>query len=228
MNHEYIAKYYDEHQDRLHELFQKIEKKIDGRICHSSIIILKIITEIEKIQRYLEIGVHNGGSMSLMLTCPDVTKLYGMDLFEDMYDLNKHLNATKYKTYQYFRRDNLSKNKTISNLEKTKGVNQDINLIQGNTYFDDTEEKFKGVFEGKLDLMFIDGDHTYEGVKNDFHRYSKYVREEGIIVFDDYHLPPIKKFCDELLKNSDNIKLITKFKSRDAKAIDLVVRKLHN
>jgi len=79
MNHEYIVKYYQEHQDRLHQLFQDIEEKIDGRICHSSIIILKIITEIDKIERYFEIGVHNGGSMSLMLTCPDVKILYGLD-----------------------------------------------------------------------------------------------------------------------------------------------------
>ncbi len=39
--------------------------------------------------------------------------------------------------------------------------------------------------ETKLDFLFIDGDHTYEGVKNDFYNYSKYVRKGGIIAFHD-------------------------------------------
>jgi predicted O-methyltransferase YrrM len=37
----------------------------------------------------------------------------------------------------------------------------------------------------KIDFLFIDGDHSYEGVKQDFLFYSKYVRKEGIIAFHD-------------------------------------------
>lgn len=42
--------------------------------------------------------------------------------------------------------------------------------------------KFK---EDSLDLLFIDGDHTYKGVKQDYEMYSKYVRKGGLIVFHD-------------------------------------------
>ena len=38
---------------------------------------------------------------------------------------------------------------------------------------------------GEVDLVFIDGDHTYEGVKNDFERFGKRVRMGGAVLFDD-------------------------------------------
>jgi predicted O-methyltransferase YrrM len=36
-----------------------------------------------------------------------------------------------------------------------------------------------------LDYLFIDGDHSYEGVKSDFENYRRYVRKGGLIVFHD-------------------------------------------
>jgi len=38
---------------------------------------------------------------------------------------------------------------------------------------------------GELDLVFIDGDHSYEGVKTDFERFGKRVRLGGAVLFDD-------------------------------------------
>jgi len=38
---------------------------------------------------------------------------------------------------------------------------------------------------GKLDLVFIDGDHSYEGAKNDFDRFGRRVRIGGAVLFDD-------------------------------------------
>lgn len=37
----------------------------------------------------------------------------------------------------------------------------------------------------KIDLLFIDGDHSYEGVKTDFELYSKLITDNGIIVIHD-------------------------------------------
>lgn len=41
----------------------------------------------------------------------------------------------------------------------------------------------------KIDFLFIDGDHSYDGVKKDFEMYSPLVRKGGIIAFHDalYH-----------------------------------------
>lgn len=38
---------------------------------------------------------------------------------------------------------------------------------------------------GEVDLVFIDGDHSYEGVKNDFERFGRRVKVGGAVLFDD-------------------------------------------
>lgn len=59
----------------------------------------------------------------------------------------------------------------------------------------------------KLDLLLIDGDHSYDGCKNDNY-YSKFVRSGGIILFHDYKSEAgVTKFVNELKKQED-IKVI--------------------
>lgn len=224
-----IDTYYLNNKTELHTLFNNNEKMIDGRICHSSIIILHILSNFIDVNHYMEIGVHNGGSITMLLSGNNKNiNIYGIDLFEDMYDETKHFNKEKFITYQYFKRDNLCMTKTRNNLDKVKrqyNNNSNINLLQGNSYFDETETKLKKeLSNNKLDLLFIDGDHTLDGVKNDFERYSKYIKKGGYIVFDDYHHTIIKDYCDKLLKENSTIKLITKFKSFNTDAIDLLVQ----
>jgi predicted O-methyltransferase YrrM len=43
----------------------------------------------------------------------------------------------------------------------------------------------EGLGGGKFDFLFIDGDHTYEGVKADFLKFREFVREGGLIAFHD-------------------------------------------
>jgi predicted O-methyltransferase YrrM len=43
----------------------------------------------------------------------------------------------------------------------------------------------KGWVYGKIDLILIDGDHSYKGVENDFLEFSKFFHEETIIIFHD-------------------------------------------
>lgn len=76
----------------------------------------------------------------------------------------------------------------------------------------------------KLDFLFIDGDHTYEGVKKDFEMYSPLVRKGGIIAFDDAGItdnPTVEvyKFWDEL-RNSGQYK--TEFWWADSNGIGIV------
>jgi len=56
-------------------------------------------------------------------------------------------------------------------------------------------------------FLFIDGDHTYKGVKKDFEMYSPLVREDGIIAFHDVVPGPhelvgeVPKFWREIRSN---------------------------
>jgi predicted O-methyltransferase YrrM len=44
---------------------------------------------------------------------------------------------------------------------------------------------FRQIHRKKLDFLFIDGDHTYEGVKGDFEMYGPLVQKGGLIAFHD-------------------------------------------
>jgi predicted O-methyltransferase YrrM len=61
----------------------------------------------------------------------------------------------------------------------------------------------------KIDFLFIDGDHSYEGVKFDFDTYSQFVREGGLIAFHDIceHAKEsgcdVKRFWDEVKVGRD-------------------------
>ena len=37
-----------------------------------------------------------------------------------------------------------------------------------------------------IDLLFIDGDHSYKGVIRDYEAYKNFVKLSGFIVFDNY------------------------------------------
>jgi predicted O-methyltransferase YrrM len=63
---------------------------------------------------------------------------------------------------------------------------QKIYLIRRNSHDPQTLREVKGILgDEKVDFLFIDGDHTYDGVKMDFEIYSPLVKRDGIIAFHD-------------------------------------------
>ena len=58
-------------------------------------------------------------------------------------------------------------------------------LIVGNSHNSETLEEVEMTFPEQLDLLFIDGDHSYEGVKKDFEMYSLLVKKDGLIILHD-------------------------------------------
>jgi cephalosporin hydroxylase len=75
-------------------------------------------------------------------------------------------------------------------------------FINADSRQDETFEKVKE--HGMFDLLFIDGDHSYEGVKSDYERYSPLVKHGGYIAFHDIcehdasAQCEVKKFWDEI------------------------------
>jgi hypothetical protein len=49
---------------------------------------------------------------------------------------------------------------------------------------DSKDPEIISLFED-IDFLFIDGDHSYEGVSGDFYRWSPKVRKKGLIAFHD-------------------------------------------
>ena len=71
-------------------------------------------------------------------------------------------------------------------LRHFKKPNQRIKFIGGSSYADSTVKKVKKALgNNKVDILFIDENHSYKGVKKDFLSYRKFVEENGIIAFHD-------------------------------------------
>jgi len=55
----------------------------------------------------------------------------------------------------------------------------------------------------KIDLLFIDADHSYKGVSSDWKNWSPFMRKGGVIAFHDYYVKSpgghqgVRKFIDE-------------------------------
>lgn len=63
---------------------------------------------------------------------------------------------------------------------------QGITLIDGDSHDPAIKQKVLDALNGRdVDFLFIDGDHTLEGVKQDFEDYAPLVRAGGIIAFHD-------------------------------------------
>lgn len=67
-----------------------------------------------------------------------------------------------------------------------KKRNQSLYLLRLDSHLETTLEKLKEILRGReVDFLFIDGDHTYEGVKKDFEMYSSLVKKGGVVAFHD-------------------------------------------
>jgi cephalosporin hydroxylase len=63
---------------------------------------------------------------------------------------------------------------------------QRVHFLTGDSHAPDVREGVELMLDGReVDLLFIDGDHTAEGVRSDFELYRDLVRQGGVIAFHD-------------------------------------------
>jgi predicted O-methyltransferase YrrM len=169
---------------------EKISSQINNQTFHHHYHILYDIANSypnDYKLNYVEIGCYAGGSACLMLQREN-TNVFSIDL-------GNPINPEIVK-------QNINKlNKHNNNYLYIKGSSHDLETL--NTLIKYIDE---------IDVLFIDGDHTHEGVIMDFVIYSKLVKSGGYIIFDDYndyqHSPEVKPAVDNIisnLKNSYNI-----------------------
>lgn len=135
----------------------------------------------------LEIGTANGGSLfSFCKLAEDDATIISIDLPGG--DFGGGYPEWKIPVYTAF-----------------AGENQKLVLLRKDSHKTETLNDVKKLLgDNKLDFLFIDGDHSYEGVKRDFELYSPLVREGGIIAFHDiaphwdYPEVGVTRFWDEI------------------------------
>ena len=80
--------------------------------------------------------------------------------------------------------DMLFRNKGLFNSLRNKVT--DITFIEGfSTSTRTVKNVGKALGNSKFDFLFIDGDHSYDGVKSDFLNYRKFVKNGGLVAFHD-------------------------------------------
>ncbi len=96
---------------------------------------------------------------------------------------------------------------------------QKVHLIRANSHNIDTFKKVKTILNGnKLDYLYIDGDHTYEGVKKDFEMYRGLVKDQGFIAFhdivfhDEFLDVGVDKFWNEIKVNYTHKEFVENWK----------------
>jgi len=149
-----------------------------GQVKHEIAKLLEIVKELEP-KIILEIGTAGGGTLFLFssIADPEAT-IISLDLpggaFGGGYP------EWKMPLYQSFVK-----------------IGQKMSLLRADSHKLETLELVKKALEyGMIDFLFIDGDHTYEGVKMDFEMYSPLVREGGIIAFHDIIEHPPETGCN--------------------------------
>jgi glycosyltransferase involved in cell wall biosynthesis/predicted O-methyltransferase YrrM len=154
-------------------IFKEIQKSIKERSFHLLNHILYDIRSVlgDRQCTYLEIGSYCGASALLMLAHPLETQVLCVD------PLNlppAHYAGTKSQDETLY--DNLSKLGQHQNFEVIKSFSQEASLIEA-------------LYRHKIsiDILFIDGDHSYSAVISDFQIYEPLVASGGYIIFDDYH-----------------------------------------
>jgi predicted O-methyltransferase YrrM len=74
--------------------------------------------------------------------------------------------------------------------------NQSLHLLRVDSHLPATQDQLKSILPPQgIDFLFIDGDHTYEGVKKDFEMYSPLVRRGGLVAFHDICTHPTAADC---------------------------------
>jgi len=118
------------------------------------------------VTNFMEIGTDQGGTFAIWSKLSEDGIKISVDL--------PHGNFGR-SDYDEYERDNYLK--TLgSNVHMYWGDSHNPQMLK------DVEEKINGLL---LDFMFIDGDHTYEGVKADFEMYKHLVKPGGWIAFHD-------------------------------------------
>ena len=93
---------------------------------------------------------------------------------------------------------------------------QQIHLIRADSHKKATLQQVKGLLDGaKADFLFIDGDHSYHGVKMDFEMFSPLVKDGGLIAFHDVVLHPantgceVSKFWEEIKERYECVEFVS-------------------
>ncbi len=119
-------------------------------------------------QMVVEIGTCHGGSLYLWCqAAAENATIVSLDLPGGEYGGGYH--TAREKLYMNFAQHR-----------------QTLHLLRGNSHEEASKKRVNEILKGKgIDFLFIDGDHSYEGVKKDYEMYRPLVRKGGMVALHD-------------------------------------------
>lgn len=148
-------------------------------------------------KNYTEIGIAKGDFILNVLARTKINIAYGVDPFLPLTSNQCGWNGTNICIDQEIQNQN--KSNCLKKLEHHKNRFKFYNLS--------SVDYGKSLQDNTLDIVFIDGDHSEEGVTNDLEIYYKKIRKGGLLVGHDYGgdfgncekvvnvKPAVDKFC---------------------------------
>lgn len=151
-------------------LFEKIESQSTQDDKRSLLACQLAVRELRPDYSYLEIGSYLGGSIQPHLVDDKCSVIYSIDRRPGV--------QPDARGFEWVYKNN----STARMLELLKEVG-DTSKVQ--TIDGDTATILPSQIEGKMDLCFIDGEHTDEAAIRDFRFCLEVLNENGAILFDD-------------------------------------------
>ena len=166
---------------------------------------------------FLEVGVYHG--VTARNVCELLYQIHGssfqyigLDLFEvnnenksEIIPNTEFSNPLKKIYFKYIKKQDPYSISAVRDL--LKKFKNNVNLIKGNSNI-----ILKKIDMSKIDFVFLDGGHNYKTVLNDLKCCNEVVKNNGIILCDDYDLsfaPGVKKAVDEfVLENNFDCQII--------------------
>lgn len=166
----------------LREYYKFAAEIFDPHQNMEEILSLLVLIDTKKPKIVCEIGTATGGTNFLLSQFPkSVTTMIGIDLYVKNKFMLKRFN----------------RNKKI------------LHFVDGSSYETRTVEKVKCLLNYRnIDVLFIDGDHSYEGAMKDYLNYSPLVKEGGIIVFHDIIPDYLTRFGKQTGKYAGDVPIL--------------------
>ena len=138
-------------------------------------------------ETFFEIGTGRGTASYSVALCDTLKKVNTFDIipFE-----RKFQTAVNFKSF-------FGSNKDLYNLIPFESKNK-INFL----HISELDDKYNTQNKNKFDMAFIDGNHdNYNIIMGDFMNANNVVKDNGIIVFDDYgNFPVVTKVVNDIIK----------------------------
>ncbi|WP_416876865.1 FkbM family methyltransferase [Litorimonas sp.] len=153
--------------------------------------------------KVLEIGVLFGVGLAMIydrtVDTFDNVHLTAIDPFEGYYGGN---------ALDIITNERITENVFLDNMAAARIPRDNLTLHKG---FSTDDDIIKAASKDQYDILIIDGDHSYAGVKADFVNYAPFVKRGGYILIDDDSAPEwpeITEYVDEELLPRQDITLV--------------------